>query len=137
MKTTRNILLFQKCKRRLAFTMVESMLLVAILGMTAAVVGQSLTTMASSAVRSNLTLQINDQLLSQMEYLRSVYNTVSPAPTSSAPWTSTSTVIINGANYTMNSQISLADPGSGSAQSNFLVLQATIGSQTMSTYVSE
>jgi type II secretory pathway pseudopilin PulG len=117
--------------------MVESMLLIAILGMTAAVVGQSLSTMTSSAVRNNLILQINDSLLSQMEYLRSAYTTVSPAPTSSTPWTSSGSVMINGVSYPMTSTIALADPGLGSAQTNFLLLQVTISNQTMTTYVSE
>jgi type II secretory pathway pseudopilin PulG len=74
MKTTRKISALRRCRNRLAFTMVESLLMVSMLGMSAAVVGQSLSTMATSATNNNNLLQINDALMAQMEYLRSKYH---------------------------------------------------------------
>ncbi|HEY1683336.1 MAG TPA: type II secretion system protein [Tepidisphaeraceae bacterium] len=138
MKTQNNNSIVRRCKRRLGFTMVESVMLVSILGVTAGVVGQSLTTMANSAEANNLNLEINDQLMAQMEVLRSTYTTATPAPTSSTPWTkSTPVTLSNGKTYTLNSTIAWADPGQGSTQSNFLQLQVTLGNQAMSTYVSQ
>jgi type II secretory pathway pseudopilin PulG len=129
MKTTRTISFLQKTCRKTAFTMVESMILVSMLGMSAAVVGQSMSTMVTSATRNNLILQINDQLLSQMEYLRGNYTTM-------AVGKSTQSVTINNVIYIMTSDIEQADPGTGN-QTTFLSLTVSLNGQQMTTYVGE
>lgn len=121
--------------RARGFTMVESLLLVAILGLTAATVGQSLSTMTAVAVINNNTLYINDMLLSQMEVLRSSYTS------KTVPYSSSQTITTpNGHTYTINSSITTANPGSGTT-SNFLELEVSVtlpgGQNTMCTYVSE
>lgn len=116
---------------RRGFTMVEALLLVGVLGVTGGIVGQSLSTMSNSAAQNNAMLMVNDQLMAQMEYLRSVYKTLG------AGWSNTSNVALpNGTSCTMTSTISTADPGVGSAQSNYLELEAQIGTQSMVTYAS-
>ena len=126
-------------RRRLSkfrgFTMVEALLLVGVLGVTADIVGQSLVAMSNTAVQNNNALMINDALLSQMEYLRSMYTTITPG------WTQTST--INGINSTITSAVSKADPNQGAAgddgstSDTFLSLSVQCGDQIMTTYVSE
>jgi type II secretory pathway pseudopilin PulG len=128
MKTTRTISYLKKTRRKAAFTLVESMLLVGILGMSAAVVGQSMSTMVTSATTNNLILLVNDQLLSQMEYLRANYKSMSIG-------SSTQSVTLNNVSYTMTSDIEDANPGGGT-QSTFLSLTVSLNGQKMTTYVS-
>jgi type II secretory pathway pseudopilin PulG len=116
------------------FTMVEALLLVGVLGVTADIVGQSLSTLSNTAAQNNTTLLINDAMLSQMEYLRSIYSTITP------DWTGTSTIA--GTNYSITSAVTQADPTAGESndlgnQSTFLSLSVQCGNQIMTTNVSK
>lgn len=115
--------------------MVESLLLVSILGMTAAAVGQGMVQMSNSAVSNNDSLWLSDQLLSNMENLRATYTTLT------VPYSNSQTITTpDGHSYTLTSSIQNANPGTG-MQTNFLELEVAIGlpggSDTMCTYVSE
>jgi type II secretory pathway pseudopilin PulG len=125
----------RKSKIRTGFTLIEALLLVSVLGITADVVGQAMTTLSNTAAQNNTTLLINDALLSQMEYLRSIYTTITPG------WTGTSTLA--GTNDTITSSVQTADPTAGESGDNgttvnsFVSLSVQCGNQTMTTNVSE
>lgn len=122
-------------KRRCrAFTLIEAMLLIVILGITAGLVGTSMTGVSQAASVDNTIMRVNTQLLSQMETLRATWQTLLGSSTS---YTNTATIPIDNSNYTMTTDIEQADPDGSGVQSTFHSLTVTIGDQSMTTYVSQ
>ncbi|HWB54249.1 MAG TPA: type II secretion system protein [Tepidisphaeraceae bacterium] len=125
----------RRTSRFRGFTLVEALLLVGVLGVTADIVAQSLLSMSNTAVQNNNALLVNDALLSQMEYLRSAYKNITPG------WSDTSSIA--GTTYSITSAVSNADPKQGQSDDDhttsttFLSLSVQCGDQIMTTYVSE
>ena len=99
------------------FSLMEVLLLVVVLGIVGGAAGQALQSVAKVPVQADLDLQIETQLISKMESIRSLpFDSVTVGNLSSL----TDTVMMNNAQYTRAVTVALADAnGDGMTEATF------------------
>ena len=120
--------------RSRAFSLVEVLVLVAVIGIVGAAAGRALQAVVATPVKNDRTFQIETQLISKLEYIRSLnFNGIMIGSPSS---TLSDIVTISGANYQRIVNVSFADAnGDGVADVDFKLVTVTIGDQSVSTYI--
>jgi prepilin-type N-terminal cleavage/methylation domain-containing protein len=124
-----------------AFTLIESMVAMVILGIAALVVPVALQTLAHTPSSNDNVLAVSAELVSEMEYWRDLAWGSSPWPTT-LPYSSSDTVTlsIGGRSVTFSRSVSIQtwDPtnlaGNVSPQTDFARIQIIIGGQTLTAF---
>ena len=124
-----------------AFTLIESMVAMVILGIAALVVPVALQTLTRTPSANDSVLTVSAELVSEMEYWHELAWGNSPWP-ATLPYSSSDTVTlsIGGRSQTFSRSVSIQiwDPtnlaGNASPQTDFARIQITIGGQTITTF---
>ena len=120
-----------------AFTLIESMVTMVILGIAALVVPVALQGLAHTPPSNDTVLAVSAELVSEMENWRDLAWGSAPWP-ATLPYSSSDTVTISigGRNATFSRSVSIQIwdpnnlPGNASPQADFARIQITIGTQT-------
>ena len=117
-----------------AFSLLEVLILVVVLAIVGVAAGRALQNLAYTPVKADQTFQIETQLVSKMEAIRSMpFDTIvvgSPNATLS------DIITVGSSNYQRTVTVALADGnGDGLADATFKQITVTCGGQTISTYV--
>lgn len=135
--TTRTHNLTSRARRRAAaFSLMECLMLIVILGIVGVGAGQALQSVAKSAGQTDTAFQIETQLLSKMEQIRALaFDSVAVGAPNSAL---TDTLTINNQSYARTVTVALADAnGDGVVEANFKQITVTCGGQSVSTCISK
>ena len=117
---------------RKGFTLLEAMLVVAIVGIVAVGAGIGLQSVAKLPEQSDLSLAINSVLVDRMEQMRATAFSGLAAKATAL----SGNVTINGNTYTCTVTAALADAdGNGTTDSDFEQVTVTIGTKSLSTYI--
>jgi type II secretory pathway pseudopilin PulG len=112
------------------YTLIEALLLVVILGIVGASLGNSLIAASQSTEANDNTLLIDNALVTQMETLRATWQ-------SDPLGVQTTQLTIGSQTYTMTTDIEKADPNGQGIQSTFFSLTIQIAGRTMCSYVGQ
>jgi prepilin-type N-terminal cleavage/methylation domain-containing protein len=124
-----------KQNRRRGFSLVEVLILVAVLGIVGAAAGRALQAAAKMPVTTENNLEIETALITKMESIRALAfaNIAVGAPNA----TLSDTVTIGGTSYARTVTVALADAnGDGNAESTFKTITVTCNGMTVTTQVS-
>ncbi|GEM_PF-2234199 len=126
----------RKTAHRRAFSLLECLMLVVILGIIGVAAGNALQNVAKSPGITNQSLQIETQLISKMEQIRSLpFDSVAIGNPNA---TLSDYVTIGNALYQRTVVVAQADAnGDGMADVNFKSINVTCGGQSITTYISK
>jgi prepilin-type N-terminal cleavage/methylation domain-containing protein len=121
---------------RRGFSLIEVLVLVAVIGIVGAAAGRALQNIARTPVSSDQNFQVETQLISKMEAIRAMgFDSIAVG---SPNGTLTDSVTIGGTSYTRTVTVALADVnGDGAAEANVKVITVTCGAQTVTTLISK
>lgn len=116
------------------FSLMEVLILVAVIAVVGAAAGRALQVVARTPVLTDQNYQIETQLISKMEEIRAM--TFDNIAVGSPNSTLSDIVTISGTSYQRTVTVALADAnGDGSAEANFKQITVTCGGQTISTLI--
>src|ERR1035437_1492517 len=108
------------------FSLMEVLLLVVVLGIVGAAAGQALQAVAKVPSQTDTVFQIETQMISKMEQIRSM--TFDNVPTGTGL---SDTVQIAGMSYNRTVTVALADPNGGGASATFKQVTVACGGQSV------
>jgi type II secretory pathway pseudopilin PulG len=112
--------------RAAGYTLIEALLLVIILGITAAGAASWLSSVSASTQADNNTSLIDTTLVTQMETLRATWATRGVG-------VKTSSITVGNAPYTLTTDVEEANPGDG-VQTTFYSLSVQLAGRTLNSY---
>lgn len=121
-------------RARRGFSLIEVLVLVVVIGIVGAAAGRTLQMVAATPVQNDRMFQIETQLISKMEYLRSLpFDSIAVGSPNSML---SDNVTIAGTYHPRLVNVTLADgDGNGSVDSDFKQITVTCGSQSVSTLI--